>query len=1037
MIGYGSAKPPKVAIRDERARGSQSMISTSFTRKSLQLGISSAALLMGLCGGAMAQTATTASQTAPDPSTAANNGAQQIQAQRDNTDQVRDNTAAEDVVVTGSLLRRTSTETPSPVTVLTSDTLAKAGIDNVNDAVRSISADSAGSISTGFQGGFSAGGAAVSLRGLGVSSTLILIDGQRSTQFPLNDDGHNAYTDLNSIPFSIVDRVEVLKDGASSAYGADAIGGVVNIILKKHFVGIGGQAEAGVSGRGDAGNQRINLTAGYGDYDTQGFNIYVNGEYQHDDPLSVQDRGFPYNTADLSRIGGIDGNTADSALTTATVNAVVRRTTQTDANNPLSGGGAATTTGQYLTLNLGNCANGTYTVAGAAGGTGCRHDNTREYSQILPEQTRYSGNFKASVKLGSDIEAFVEGIYAHSQVLTRGAPRAIRATQPFGGSPNLASSNPGIALPVFVCSAGVNCATAADRRLNPNNPFAGLGGSARLYYLFGDLPQYTDRSNDLYRIAGGVNGSFGNGFNFRLEGVYAKDNFSVENHGNLNITNLLKAINTGAYNFVNPDLNTQAVRDFISPVYTTPSYSALASLDGSISKAFLTLPGGDLQVLIGGQVRRENEYNQSNNPSGNVTLPDGTSYVSPLYYTANTSAAFGRHTVTAGYFEIDAPILRTLEANVSGRYDHYSEGFSHFSPKVGVKFTPIPQFAIRGTYSEGFRAPTFAENGPSSSYAGFSTYTPPTNFQLAHGGSITAGNTNPYAQAYSLGTALTGNPSLRPETSRSFTAGVIFQPVRWLSITADYYNIRKSNIIVAGPDANAAKAAYFAGTALPAGYTVNTVDAPDPLFPSAQPRVLIINAPFVNAGRQNTSGLDVAATANFPITQSIKFISRVEVTDVFNLDLTNNGVTQKYVGTLGPYELSSGAGTPRIRGNWQNTVEAGPFSLTATVYYVSRIKEVAADEVAPDANGNIDLSCANNLYGTGDKFCYIHSFINTDLNGAVRVNDRFTLTLNVGNLFDVKAPIAPASYSGVNYLPTWHLAGVIGRTLKAGASFKF
>ena len=1021
------------------------MISTSFTRKSLQLGISTAALLIGMSATpAFAQAAagqgvpTAPGQVTPD---AATPGAQQIQAQRDDTDQVKDNTASTDVVVTGSLLRRTSTETPSPVTVLTSDTLAKAGIDNVNDAVRSISADSAGSISTGFQNGFSAGGAAVSLRGLGVSSTLILIDGLRSTNFPLNDDGHNAYVDLNSIPFSIVDRVEVLKDGASSSYGADAIGGVVNIILKKHITGLAGQVNAGITQRGDNSRYRANLTYGIGDYDTQGFNVYVNGEYQHDDPIAVRDRGFPYNTMDLARTGGLDNNTADSSLTTSTVNAVVRRTTQTDPNNPLSGGGAATTIGQYNSLNL-NCANGTYTVAGAAGGVGCRHDNTYEFTQILPKQERYSGNAKLSFKLGDKIEGFVEGIYAHSQVLTRGAPRGIRNTQPFGGSPNLASSNPGLALPIYVCAAGVNCATAADRRFNPNNPYAALGSSARLYYLFGDLPQYTDRGNDLYRIAGGVNGSFGNGFDFRLEGVYAKDNFQVENHGNLLITGLLNAINTGAYNFVDPSQNTDAVRNQISPVYTTKSYSALASLDASISKSLLELGGGDLQVLVGGQVRRENLNNRSNNPLGTVSVPGGATYTSPLFFTANTSAAKGRHTVTAAYFEIDAPILTTLEVNASGRYDHYSEGFSHFSPKIGAKFTPIPQFAIRGTYSEGFRAPTFAENNSASSYAGFSTFLPPNSFQQAHGGLVSAGNTNPYAQAYSLGSALTGNPGLKPETSRSFTAGVIFQPVRWLSVTADYYNIRKSNIIVSGPNTGTARTNYFAGQPLPAGYTINTVDAPDPLFPNALPRVLIINAPFVNAGRQNTSGIDVAATANFPITDSIKFISRVEVTNIFNLDLVNNGVTQKYVGTLGPYELSSGAGTPRVRGNWQNTIEAGPLSVSATVYYVSRIKEVAADEIAPDANGNIDLSCSNNLYslgadGTGNQFCYIHSFINTDLNAALRVNDRFTFTVNVSNLFDVKAPIAPASYSGTNYLPTWHLDGVVGRAFRAGASFKF
>ena len=1023
------------------------MISTSLTRKSLQLGTSAAALLIGLSAApAFAQTAAgqgtpaVPGQVTPD---AATPGAQQIEAQRDNTDQAKDDTSSTDVVVTGSLLRRTSTETPSPVTVLTSDTLAKAGIDNINDAVRSISADSAGSISTGFQNGFSAGGAAVSLRGLGVSSTLVLIDGLRSTNFPLNDDGHNAYVDLNSIPFSIVDRVEVLKDGASSSYGADAIGGVVNVILKKHITGLAGQVQGGITERGDNGRYRANLTYGYGDYDTQGFNVYVNGEYQKDNSVAVSDRGFPYNTADLSRIGGLDQNLADSSLTTATTNAVVRRIGQSDPNNPLAGG--ATPIGQYVTLNLGNCANGTFTVAGAAGGVGCRHDNTYEFSQILPKQERYSGNFKASFKIGESVEGFLEGIYSHSEVLTRGAPRAIRSPQPFGGDAALASNNPGLVLPVYVCSAGVNCATAADRRFNPNNPFAAMGSSARIYYLFGDLPQYTDRNNDLYRIAGGFNGTFGNGYTFRVEGVYAKDNFQVENHGNVSVGGLLNAINTGSYNFVDPSQNTQAVRDAVSPVYTTKSYTALASVDASISKSFLDLPGGPLQVLIGGQVRRENENNRSNNPVGSIAIPGGATYTAPLFYAANTSSAKGRHTVEAAYFEIDAPILRTLEVNGSGRYDHYSEGFSHFSPKIGVKFTPVPQFAIRGTYSQGFRAPTFAENG-TASYAGYSTFNTALApaFVAAHGGT-----SNPYAVAYSLGTGVNSNPNLEPETSRSFTAGVIVQPVRWLSLTADYYNIRKNHIIVGGALQGNARLAYYnaaavasgssaigcaAVAAIGAGYSCNQIDAPDPLFPNALPRVLVINAPFTNENQQRTSGVDVAATANVPLSNGIKFISRLEATYVINYDIVqSDGGVQKFAGTLGPYELSSGAGTPRVRGNWQNTVEAGPVSLSATVYYVSRIKEVAADE------GSFDLSCANNLYDANQNspFCYIHSFINTDLNAALRVNDRFTFTVNVSNLFDVKAPIAPASYSGVNYLPTWHLDGVIGRAFRAGASFKF
>ncbi|WP_181321208.1 TonB-dependent siderophore receptor [Sphingomonas sp. PP-CE-3G-477] len=952
---------------------------------------------------------------------------------------------AQDIVVTGSRFRRTDTETPSPVTVLTTENLTRAGITNINDAVRSISADGAGSISTGFQNGFSAGGAAVSLRGLGVSSTLVLIDGLRSTNFPLNDDGHNAYVDLNSIPFSAVERIEVLKDGASATYGADAIGGVVNVIMKKQFVGVAGTAEGGVSEHGDGSRYRANLTAGFGDYASTGWNFYVNGEYQRDSAIAVKDRGFPYNTLDLSSIGGIDGNAADSSLTTATANAVVVRAGQTDTNNPFAGSTAATPSGTYVnaagltvpysnytTLNT-NCANGTYTVtSGASRGTGCRHDNTYEYGQIQPMQERYNFSGRLSVRLSDNIEGYVTGSYSNSRVDIVRPPAAIRQTQPYGAAPALASSNPGIVLPVYICAAGVNCATAADRTRNPNNPYAlaGEDSAARIYYLFGDIPVGTSRTNEVIRGAAGLHGDFGDGWNWQVDAVGAKDNLNITSFGVINIAGLKQAINTGAYNFMDPSQNSAATRALVSPTYTVGSHTSMVSLDGSISKALFQLPGGPLQLAVGGQVRHEVEENNSLNAN--------------LDRYANTSAAFGKHTVSAAYFEISAPVLTQLEINASGRYDHYSEGFGRFSPKVGAKFTPIKELAIRGTYSQGFRAPTFAENNPLSSFAGFVTYTPPTSFQLAHGGLINppansglTPNTNPYAQSYSLGSGFSGNPDLKPEKSRSFTAGTVVQPLPWLSFTVDYYNIKKSDVIVTGPNAGAARAAYYAGQPLPAGYTVSAVDAIDPLFPTAIPRVLIINAPYVNAASVKTEGLDFGLNANIPLTDDIRFVSRADVTRVLKYNQDNgDGVIQKFAGTLGPYELSSGAGTPKWRGNWQNTLEFGALSISATTYYVSKIKAVAADEGTPlTCSDDPDLD--GNLYGTGTKFCNVKRFIYADLNVAVAVNDKFSFNFNVGNFTNEKAPIAPASYSGTNYLPTWHYAGVIGRTFRAGANFTF
>ena len=975
-----------------------------------------------------------------------------------------EDTAAPDVVVTGTLFRRTNTETPSPVTVLTSDNLAKAGVTTIADAIRSVSADSAGSIPTGFQGGFSAGGSAVSLRGLGVSSTLVLIDGLRSTNFPLNDDGHNAYVDLNSIPFSVVERVEVLKDGASSTYGADAIGGVVNVIMRKHFKGLMGNVEGGASEHGYAGRYRANLTAGIGDYDSSGWNLYVNGEFQRDDRASVADVGFPFNTTDLSSLGLADQNTGDSSITTPTTNAVVARTTQGNLNDPFTGGATLTADGTYVdskgvtqnysnftALNAGSCANGTFTVAtGGSRGTNCKHDLTREYSQVQPYAGKFSFTGRFSYRISDDIEMYATGSYSHSQVNIKGTPPGIRQRQPYGANPTTASNNPGIVLPYFVCNSGVDCISAADRRLNPNNPYAtnvnadaatAMANAARVYYLFGDIPNATQRGNEVIRGSIGVNGKFGDDWNFRVEAVGARDNMKLNSFGTINIAGLKQAVNTGAYNFLNPSANTQAVRDMISPMVTNRAYTSLASLDASIAKEVMHLAGGPLQVAVGGQVRRETLNNPGLNPN--------------LANYANTAAAFGAHTVSAGYFELSAPVLTTLEIDASGRYDHYSEGFSHFSPKIGFKFTPIKEIALRGTYSEGFRAPTFAESNPRSSYPGFVTYQPPAAFVTAHGGS-----TNPYSQSYSVGGGFSGNPNLKPETSRAFTAGLIVQPLPWLSFTVDYYNVKKKDVIVAGPNAGAARAAYYsvagnnyasgaaaaaAGCAAVAaipGYSCGATDAIDPLNPNALPRVLVINGPYVNAGYFKTQGLDYSLEARIPIADGVKLTSRLDVNQILNFNVDfGDGVVRKYAGTIGPYELSSGAGTPSLRGNWQNTLQFHNFSLTATVYYVSHIKQVGADDLGA---APLDYSCAGSAgdfypypAGTVDKFCYIKAFTYADLNATWQFNDHFTIYGNVGNFTNARAPIAVTSYSGVNYLPTWHMAGVIGRTFRLGANFKF
>ncbi len=268
---------------------------------------------------------------------------------------------------------------------------------------------------------------------------------------------------------------------------------------------------------------RATLTAGFGDYREQGFNFYVNGEYTYDGYITNNSRGYPFNTLDLSPSGLQDRNRNDDSLLAANPQAVVTRVQQTDLNNPLAGQVGAPPTNQYRLLNPNACPFGTFTVtSGAAQGTGCKHNLPDEYSIIQPRQQRYSTTARLNVRIAEGWEAFASGSYSHSEVdISRHsgwyppdpAIRRFRRTS---------IQQPGIVLPMYVCAAGVNCATAADRRLNPNNPYAVAGAdptqnAARIYYLFGDIPAGSHRYVDVFRATGGISGDLGNGFKFPPE----------------------------------------------------------------------------------------------------------------------------------------------------------------------------------------------------------------------------------------------------------------------------------------------------------------------------------------------------------------------------------------------------------------------------------------------------------------------------------------------------------------------------------------
>ena len=215
-------------------------------------------------------------------------------------------TTLDTIVVTGSYIRRTDTESPSPVDIINADDILKRGMTSIADVIHSLSSDNSGTLTQNFSGAMAGGASGVSLRGLTVDATLVLVDGHRLATYPLADDGQRPFVDIGSLPLGIVDRVEVLKDGASAIYGSDAIAGVVNIITKKNFTGLEVSTNLGSSYKGDGLEQRVSATYGFGNLSNDGHNLYFNVEYRHQAEIKQEDRGSYLNQLDLRPYGGND-----------------------------------------------------------------------------------------------------------------------------------------------------------------------------------------------------------------------------------------------------------------------------------------------------------------------------------------------------------------------------------------------------------------------------------------------------------------------------------------------------------------------------------------------------------------------------------------------------------------------------------------------------------------------------------------------------------------------------------------------------------
>jgi iron complex outermembrane receptor protein len=973
------------------------------------------------------------------------------------------------IVVTGTILR-TTTEGANPVSTINATNLETRGETTVEQAIQNLSANGAGNLPNSFtaQGAFASGASAVSLRGLLTSSTLVLFDGLRAAYYPLADDGTRNFVDLNTIPDAIVDRVEVLKDGASSTYGADAVAGVVNIITKKQITGLHVNGEYGQAERGYGDTYLFEATYGWGDLAEQGFNIYASGRYYKEDAIYNRELRSPYNTGKgvVCTKDGSDciNNSNGLYLLGREFNGDWEGLVFTSLYDgfltaPYSNVGGAPGTRQagYRDLMANTiCPSGATQLTPAERGTLiaqdhiCNYDLYNEYGVVQGDSSRINGTIHATVDFNDHLEGYIQGNWARSTV-----------SFPFYGTSVIRGSAPAetgvtftpspLYLPIYICPGATydadgstfgqawnNGCNQQNGTLNPNNPFAAQGQYARVAGALPDLHEFNRYKTNAYRFAAGLSGNFADSWFYHIDATAMKVDLNITQKGDMYLSHWLQAVADGSYNFVNPASNSQELLDFIAPPIHHTDTSEMYQVKATLNHDLLELAGGPLQAGVGVEWRNE-RVNAPGLDSDHTSDPNLVQALERYSSRVNPFGVIGHRNVYSVFGELDAPFADWVDLNLSGRYDRYSTGQSHFSPKAALTISPVKQIKLRGTYSKGFRIGSFAEFGasPTTGYISPATSSVPQNIQdqykAANGGTLPA-----YLTSYALGLTQVGNPNLKPEKSESYTIGAVIQPIRNLSFTVDYYHIKKTDLIT-GADYTQALAAYYAGQPIPAGFQViPDIPAGTPGTQNLIPRAGFVVYSFTNKDSGLSEGIDFSADFNMPITDGIKFSSNVEATYVMELSQTVDGVKQQYQGTIGPYVITSASGTPQWRGSWQNTVDFGRGYVSLTGYYTAGYKTTAEDVNGAGTRNDCSTSMAGTLYLSGEPFqCKVKSFTYFNLAAGYDVTDNFQVYMNVNNLFDAKAPIDAATYGGYLYNPSWATAGAIGRFYKVGIKANF
>ncbi len=766
----------------------------------------------------------------------------------------------QEVVVTGSLIKRANAETAEAITIIKADSLKDQGIVNVEQALNTLTSNTPSLNIAQSVGTFSGGGSYANLRNLGISRTLVLLDGQRLAP--------NAFSglavDLSGIPFSSIDSVQVLREGASALYGSDAIAGVINFITRKNYQGLEVQANfdhpekaGGSSGEGD-------LTFGHGDLSSDGYNFMITGSYSRQGELRATQR--PFSAPGYFPAGGYTSTNNPGSWPGTLVDSsgnVWQPDFPACPGNPL------------LTTDFGNCA---YRYSAA--------------TDLLPQSSEGSGMVSFTKALPANNTLQVQYFYTQSKVAGWSGPV-------FYALP-ISPSNPFLPAASRLTCLSAPCTPLNETGFNgvypPGTIPASLVGTpmpSPMTAIWSDPlnDRYTGNVNTEQRALVTFSGSNG-GWDYSTV-----LNYSQNKGNNNNLAGFPNEFTSGVpgtpalapggvlSNLVNPfGPQTAAGQAYITSTYVSGTYSAGEdrrwSVDGTASHALGDAfnAGTPATVALGFDVNGE-RFTYATTPYNDlVTASTGLT----------DSSVEGSRTVGAVYMEVDVPVSRNFDIDLSDREDRYSDFGRTNNGKLSLRYQPASYLTFRGTASTGFRAPTL-----------FDLYDP-VSLSASTPGTMGSGNPDcanangkppsaiaPFTPAtcntQGIG-AFGGNRSLTPETSQNFDIGVIFQPIENMGVTVDWFRILLKNTIGGVP----ATAIYGNPSQFANYYVLNSaggltpsIDEATQCNPYTQPTCGYILQTRQNTGRITTSGFDL----------SIQYLQHTGV-GTFHEDLEGTAVTQ-------------------------------------------------------------------------------------------------------------------------------------------------